>query len=214
MSSLFISILEKKRLEIFKKLSDVTEADWYLAGGTALALQIGHRKSYDFDVFLKRNVPENLLIKLNKNLSEHKIRPVINTKDELSVIIDGEIKITFFYYPFAPLHKLIKTDYIDLLSLKDLASDKVYVIGRRGEWKDYVDLYFLLEKKKLSLDKIIKEAEKRFKGNFDEKLFWEQLVFWQDLGNFNIDYLGDKVDQGKIEKYYKKTTREKFKVTS
>ena len=60
-------------------------------------------------------------------------------------------------------------------------------LGRRATWRDYVDIFFLI--KKFSLDSIIKNSQKKFKGEFSEKLFLEQLVYFDDLEIVPIDFL-------------------------
>jgi len=202
-------ILDKKRLSLFKKLKTIVQNNWIIGGGTAIALQIIHRKSYDFDIFLPDVIPPNLLLKINKRLKSQ-IRPVINTEQELSVIVDEQVKLTFIKFPFPPLHKPVKTSFINIYSLPDLASNKAYAMGRRNEWKDYVDFYCLLTKAGINLEKTINETKKRFGGNFDEKLFWEQLVFWKDLKDFQIEYIGKTIPKIRIQKYFKNLTLKKF----
>ena len=104
------------------------------------------------------------------------------------------------------------TQSIKLFSLSDLASNKAYVTGRRGEWKDYVDLYFLLKKAGLHLDSVINETKQRFGGNFDEKLFWGQLIYWDDLKDFKVEYIGKPVAKEIIQKYFKNITLKKFSI--
>lgn len=181
-----------------------------LRGGTALALQIGHRKSYDFDIFLPTDIPQELLTKVNQQLHKYKVRPVVDIPNELSILLDEKVKITFLKFPFPPLHKSPIAQPMKLFSLSDLASNKAYVIGRRGEWKDYVDLYFLLKKSNLRLDTVVKETKQRFGSNFNKKLFWEQLIYWDDLKDFKIEYVGKPVTKETIQQYFKKITLKKF----
>ncbi len=210
MSKLYIDILDKNRQSLFKNLSKLVDDKWLLGGGTALALQIGHRKSYDFDIFLPTDVPQELLTKINQQLHKYKVRPVVDIPNELSILLDEKVKITFLKFPFPPLHKSPVAQSMKLFSLSDLASNKAYVIGRRGEWKDYVDLYFLLKKSNLHLNTVVKETEQRFGSNFSKKLFWEQLIYWNDLKDFKIEYIGKPVTKESIQQYFKKITLEKF----
>ncbi len=190
---------DKKRLEIFHRLKEFSN-DGVLAGGTALALQIGHRRSYDFDILMPAPLPKILLARLKK-LGKFNIRPTVDTTNELTVFLDEKVKLTFLYFPFPPLHLPIRTDSINLYGLADISSNKAYTIGRRGEWKDYVDLYFLLQKG-LNIRKIVEETKSRFGGSFDEKLFWEQLVYWGDLKDFKIDFVGEETKKVKIQEYF------------
>ena len=92
---------------------------------------------------------------------------------------------------------------LDILSPRDLASNKAYVIGRRGAWRDYVDLFFLL-KNGVEFEKVITETKKRFGGAFSEKLFLEQLTYFGDLSDFTVDYLGKNYEPEEIQEYFKK----------
>ena len=109
------------------------------------------------------------------------------------------------------MHPNVQIGSLKLDSLYDIASNKAHTIGRRGEWKDYVDIYFLLSKENLDIQKIINETEKRFGAEFDEKLFWEQLVYWGDLQDFDINFIDKTVSKEKIQNYFKKLTKSKFR---
>lgn len=204
-----LEIFDKKRLEVFKKLPLVTQ-DAILIGGTALALQIGHRKSYDFDLAMEKPIEKLLLRKINQVFSNYKIKPKIDMPNELTVEFGKDIKVTYFHFPFPNLHLLIKIDLLNLYSLEDIASAKAHTIGRRGEWRDYVDMYFLLDKEGVDVEAVIREAKKRFKGEFNEKLFWEQLVYWDDIGDFEIDYIGKLVSKKAIQEYFRNLVKTKF----
>lgn len=208
MSKIYPEILDRKRQQIFYKLREVSSKA-VLIGGTALALQIRHRRSIDFDLITEKPIEKNLLSRVNQIFSSERITPRVDSPNELTILVGG-IKITFFHYPYPNLHLLIKTNFVDLYSLYDLASNKAHTIGRRGEWKDYVDLYFLLKMKKLNISQVIEETKKRFGGEFNEKLFWEQLVYWNDIKDFAIDYFGPAVPKEKIQEYFKELTKKRL----
>lgn len=69
-----------------------------MAGGTALALQIGHRVSVDYDFFSSAEIPETILPKVKRVFNDFSVTPFINNKDELTVSVNN-VKITFLYYP-------------------------------------------------------------------------------------------------------------------
>ena len=193
-------ILDEKRQVVFSLL-ERNFPKFVLAGETAIALQIKHRKSYDFDFFLADPVSKKLLNKINGLFSAYQVRPVVDTSDELSVILDGEIKLSFIYFPFPALHEYVGDETMRLFDVRDLASNKAYAIGRRGVWRDYVDVFFLL-KNSLKFEEILLETKQRFGGNFDEKLFLQQLVYFADLGAFEVDWIDEKISQTEIESFF------------
>ena len=201
MSKLYFEIFDTSRQKIFDKLKEFRNIG-SLAGGTAIALLTGHRFSYDFDIFTSKKIPRRLLRKAIQIFGE-KIQKLVDSSAELSFLTFDKIKVSFVHFPFPTFHRPIKTKSISIFDLRDLASNKAYVIGRRGEYRDYVDMFFML-KKGLKLKKIIKEAEKKFKGAFSERLFLEQLVYFGDLKDFHIDFLDEKCTPEQIQQFFQK----------
>lgn len=190
MSKLFIEILDKDKIEVFEQLRAFRK-ERYLVGGTALALQLGHRKSVDFDLFT------NVKISLQDREKAVKVfggnlHFTADNQNQLTFLTAKQVKVTFAYTPNRPLHELIanKSLPLPLLSVADIASDKAFTIGRRAAYRDYVDLYFIL-KSGLRLERIIKEAAKRYGAMFEEKLFLEQLEFMGDLKDRQINFIGE-----------------------
>jgi len=163
---------------------------FYLAGGTALALQIGHRRSVDFDLASPKAINpfhlERHLISKGFQIQQ----TFTATADEYSALIQ-ETRITFFYFPFEIEHPLLwDKGKITLPTIKDLGAMKAYALGRRSKWKDYVDLYFIL-KFHLQLDHLIQRAKDIFSGHFNSKLFREQLCYFDDMDySESVEYLG------------------------
>lgn len=179
-----LELLDKKRVGVLQKLVPLI-ANFTMGGGTALALQLVHRKSFDFDFFSSSQIPKKLLEKLSQILPIENI--VVDTLNELTFFTKGKIKITFLYYPFKQSFKNIKMkNGLRLFSVKEIALHKAYTIGRRGEYRDYFDLYTILKNKYISLNEIIKKAKQVYNGAFDEKLFLEQLVYFSDITNFEV----------------------------
>lgn len=151
---------------------------FYLAGGTALALQLGHRKSVDLD-FFSQNYPaqESLLQNLNK------YQPTVLQQDEgtLDIFID-KVKISFFEYKYPLLEKTVKYKAIELAQLLDIACMKIAAVAQRGTKKDFADLYMLLQK--YSLDEILKAFEKKYRGiNYHKLHILKSLVYFDDADN-------------------------------
>lgn len=193
--------LTKEGKEIWPFLKKVP-SDLYLAGGTALALQVGHRISVDFDFFTKDYLPKPLLSTVKKIFSGQSLNISVNNPDELTVFVNN-IKVTFLRYPF-PLVRLLKDfEGSKLLDAVEIAVTKAYTIGRRGSLKDYVDVYFVLLNKLTTLDEIINLAEQKYGGDFNSRLFLEQLVYLEDISDENINFLGKPVNKAKIAEFFK-----------
>jgi len=192
------NILSAAQLDFLPFLKNFSK-DFGLAGGTAIALHLGHRRSLDFDLFSVKEF-DNAAIQ-RKILRKKKIRQVfVDQRGEYTVLVDG-IKLTFLYYPFSIEFRDRLDDFIKLPDLPTLAALKAYALGRRSKWKDYVDLYFIL-KNKISLKDIIKRSVKIFGKNFNEKIFRAQLSYFKDLDySEKVDYLaGFAVADDKIKK--------------
>lgn len=200
MSRLYLEILDKERKDVFRKLGAFSR-EGVLAGGTAVALQLKHRYSYDFDVFLEKEDVGAMRGKAKKVFGFKEI--MVDRKEQLTFIGNDNVKLTFLSYPHKPLHKKIRTDSISLFHMKDLAADKAFVIGRRGQWRDYVDFFFLLKKRVISLPVVIRESRKRFGGEFSEKLFLEQLVYYKDIYDFGIDFISRPYKPNEIQSFLK-----------
>lgn len=166
--------------------------DFVLAGGTALALQIGHRVSVDFDFFSPLPIPRSLLARATQALSPTPISLLVNTKDELTLLA-GNTKVTFLAYPFRTLLPIRHMEGFSLLSVPEIGATKAYTIGRRGSYRDYVDLYFIMAKGYASLGRIVALAEQKFGAAFNSRLFAEQLLFVDDVDDYEIDFLATPV---------------------
>jgi len=194
-----LEVLKSKQKEIFFKLKNFPE--FYLTGGTALALQIKHRISVDFDLFCKKDIPKSLLPKVRRVFKEFKVDTIINHSEQLSVRIDG-VKIDFVKYKFPLILKPIKFEGVKILPIKEIAASKAYVLNFRGTFKDYVDLYFILKYKYSSLKEIKKIAEKKYKNEFNFRLFLEQLIYLEDIKEGKIEFLGEKVSKPEMQKFF------------
>lgn len=161
--------------------------EYYMVGGTAIALYLGHRRSIDYDLFKKAP------LKRKKNLeiiqeSGFPYQVVFNTDGQMNLVVNG-VKLTFFQYEFDVKAVTDFQGAIKLPSLLDLAAMKAYALGRRSKWKDYVDLYFLL-KDRYSIDEISARAETIFGELFSSKMFRIQLSYFEDVDySEEVEYL-------------------------
>lgn len=180
--------------------------NFYLVGGTALALYMGHRISVDFDLFSKGALPASLLRKVKKVFAGSKIAITYQTPEQLNLIING-IKYTFFYFEYPTVDRFIHYKNVPLLSLRELAAMKAFSIGKRLSYKDYVDWYFLLKEKYVRLPDVIRLAKKKFGGDFNDRLFLGQLVSLDDVPTQKIDFLRGEVDREIIKAFLERVAR-------
>ncbi|MEK7509247.1 MAG: nucleotidyl transferase AbiEii/AbiGii toxin family protein [Patescibacteria group bacterium] len=179
---------------------------YYLAGGTALALQIGHRVSVDFDFFSGDDIPASMHTKVRRVFPSALFSPLVNDASELTVSIDG-VKITFLKYPFPVIEPFVEYAGLKLLSVREIAATKAYTIGRRGALKDYVDLYFVLAKKHATLAEIIALAKKKFGAEFNSRLFLEQIIFLDDIEEVEVDFLLEPVRRIQLVAFFQECVR-------
>jgi|SRR3989338_2583810 len=191
--------LTEKGKEIFPKLLEFP--DFYLAGGTALALQIGHRISVDFDLFCEHEIEKTLLSKIKRVFQYKQISPLINNPDELTISID-DVKLTFLAYPFPIMKPFVNLDGLKSLGILELAATKAYTVGRRGSFKDYVDLYYFLSGNYAALGDIIELAENKFGNDFNSRLFLEQLIYLDDVEEIGISFLQKHISKSEIEEFF------------
>lgn len=171
------AILNDKQVELLPLIGEF-KREYYLVGGTAIALFLGHRRSIDFDLF--KFAP------LNRKKNVEKIRqfgyePLItwNVTDQINLVVN-DVKLTFFQYPFQIKANNIFEGQIRIPELIDLAAMKAYALGRRSKWKDYVDLFFLL-KEQFPFETISQRANAIFGNMFSDKLFRSQLSYFEDI---------------------------------
>jgi len=191
-------IFDKQQVELLQYLK-LFQRTFYLVGGTAIALHLGHRRSIDFDLF----TPSNLIkprIKKKLNQIPFKQIPIFEDYDQLHLLLNN-VKLTFFNFPFIIDHPIKVDSFITMPSLLSLASMKAFALGRRSKWKDYVDLYFIL-KKNYTVKQISKEASLNFPSQFSEKLFREQLAFHKDIDYSEpVEYLVPAVSEEEIKSF-------------
>lgn len=179
------STVDQGTLELLKSLMQQPFlSDYNLVGGTALALQLGHRKSIDLDLFTSMDIDT---INLKNQLEQiYKISDVASNKNGLSLFIEypeksnNMVKVDFVKYQYGLLRELIVIDGIRLLSIEDIIPMKLSAAANRGTKKDFFDLYFLLQV--YSLKEMMKLFEQKF-SNFNNFYIVKSLTYFDDAEN-------------------------------
>jgi predicted nucleotidyltransferase component of viral defense system len=134
-----------------------------LAGGTGLALQLGHRVSLDFDLFsIKNTLTATFRTQVIKKLENNKLGVEVRQSiDQTMHLFIGEVAVSLFHYPYKLLETPLKKWHgLSLAGLRDICAMKLSALLNRGSKKDFVDLYVLC--KKMGLENVFKTAEEKF----------------------------------------------------
>lgn len=160
--------------------------DFCLIGGTAVSLQLGHRRSIDFDLATTSTLDREKIRRIIRETN--KIEAVaVNEPEELTLVVNG-VKMTFLQYPFNFVAGVTYQKNIQMPDILALGAMKAYALGRRAKWKDYVDIYYIAKVK--SFMEIVARAKKIFKTEFNERLFREQICYFNDVNySEEVDYM-------------------------
>lgn len=169
------NILNKNQLAILTKLKLSEAPGFYLAGGTALALQIGHRTSIDFDFYSQKKFSSPQLAKeIKKTFPGADM--LFTAEDTLKSKIGGT-ELSFFYYSYRMLEPLKQYQRIRIASLADIAAMKLAAILQRGARRDFIDIYFLLNS--YTLNELVDFTIKKY-PIFQPMLILRALIYFED----------------------------------
>lgn len=151
--------LEKLLVEILEL--DILPQKSYLAGGTAAYLYFKHRISVDLDFFTPSIFNSEVFVSKLRNCFNDVYIELMEKDTVILYISKKKIKFSLFYFPYILLAKihsypLFKNIICPLVSLADLEAMKSIAISQRGSIKDFVDLYFLLNKTGHGFNDILK----------------------------------------------------------
>lgn len=173
---------------------------FYLVGGTALALHLGHRLSVDFDFFSHEPLSSRLLEQVRRVFVSEKRVVTYRSPEQLNVDING-VKTTFFFFNYPVIEPFVVHKGAPLASVREIAAMKAFAMGKRLSFKDYVDWYFLLKERHVTLQEVIVLAEKKFGGDFNDRLFLGQLASLSDTPAQKINFLRDPVSRETVEQF-------------
>jgi predicted nucleotidyltransferase component of viral defense system len=190
-----------RALKLVSNISIVKKS--YLAGGTALALQIGHRISVDLDFFTPLVFDERTLSGELSRLSEYKEAGMAWRT------VWGKIantKFSLFYYQYPLIKKTILFEGIQILSKEDIAAMKIHAMEDRGTKRDFIDLYFLT--KEFTLEQMLTFYDQKY-GTLEDHLYTilRSMNYFVDADIDSMPEMLIKTDWGKVKEYFEKETR-------
>lgn len=198
---MFLRALTADARAVLEKLTshDVCKG-FYLAGGTGAALQLGHRRSEDFDFFSAEDFsPENRLARL---VSLGDVEVVNQTAGTLNMLFDG-VRVSFLHYSYPllkPTHLMLGVEVADLI---DIALMKVAAIAGRGSKKDFVDLYFICNAGPVSLETLPRLFAEKFKSvNYSSYHIARSLTFFDDAEPDPLPEMFAKVSWEEVKAFF------------
>lgn len=132
----------------------------YLAGGAAAALQLGHRRSVDFDWFTRKTLPPEQVL---EDVQSLRLPVDVRQNNEGTFLAQvGGVDFSVFRYPYELVGKPVSFEGCELAPLNDIAAMKMTAIVQRAVKRDYVDLHVLFSTGRLSLTEVVSTMTRKF----------------------------------------------------
>ena len=193
-----LEVLPENQLQLFHSLSKIDwMSDFYLAGGTALALHLGHRRSIDFDFFSRKTLAGERIIHHLKSLGS--VELFSEDKDTINAAVDN-IRLSFFYYNTPLLDKFLKYKNISIAALLDIALMKLAAISGRGSKKDFIDLYFILSH--FTLADLLENYQKKFGKEYTNRYhLLKSLVYFEDAEDQPLPVMINPISWAEVKQH-------------
>jgi hypothetical protein len=212
---MFAGALPEKTHALLKKIfPSIDNQGFYLAGGSGLALQIGHRVSEDLDFFtfqpfVSSSLATSLAAKVNR------LEEILMEVQTLIADLEG-VKCSFFYYEIPLIFEVVSYEGLKIADWRDILTEKFKTLAQRGSKKDFYDIFCTLRSDKISLAEAVSIFKKRFQSSGvnsyhvlrslayfedanpepDPKMLSRFEVSWQEVRSFFRDR------QPEFEKYF------------
>ena len=195
--------IERSTLDLLKTIqgSSIFEG-LRLVGGTALALQIGHRKSIDLDFFGHIKIDK---FALNEHLAAIGDLKIIKQSENIHIFTINGIKVDFVNYPYPWLCPSLVADEIILADIEDIIPMKLSAITNRGTKKDFIDIYYLLSR--YSLTDMLNLYNTKYSDG-SSFLVLKSLVYFEDADDEIEPVLFEQLDWDKIKVHITKSVEE------
>lgn len=199
MNTFYPETLPTKTAELVEKICEVKPRfleDFYLSGGTALSLQLGHRESEDLDFFSPKSFdPRTLQLEMEEL---GRIESVEISDNTLNCVLDG-VKLQFLGYPYLMLGKLVEYRELRLSSILDIACTKLQTVGMRGSKKDFFDLAVIFEI--YPLDTLLAKMKEKYPGvEYSVPHILKSLVYFEDAEDQPMPRLHKKIDWREVKR--------------
>ncbi|MBI5306311.1 nucleotidyl transferase AbiEii/AbiGii toxin family protein [Candidatus Wolfebacteria bacterium] len=203
--NLFFDVLPKATAKSFMRCSEIdffSRDAWYLAGGTALVLQEGHRRSVDLDFFIKK-----------KLFNQKKAEEIMSEHGEwvTSSIVDGTLYGEFFgakmsfiaYHFFTSAEPMRKYGTVSILALLDIAVMKIIAISQRGRKRDFFDLYWICQNARPLYD-ILLRVHKQYSVSQNIVHILKAMVYFDDAESDPEPEIYFNANWKKVKNFFRK----------
>ncbi|MGQ9647181.1 MAG: nucleotidyl transferase AbiEii/AbiGii toxin family protein [Thermodesulfobacteriota bacterium] len=177
---MFEDVLPERAQALLDKITPIVHQEgFYLAGGSGLALQIGHRISEDIDFFKEFSFNTDLLFSLLKQATASSTR-ILEEKDTLWTLLDG-VRCCFFMYGVQLLFAPVLIKGLKVADWRDILAEKFKTVSQRGSKKDFFDIFAAIRIKKLEIGEAVAICKKRF-GSADLNFYHvlRSLTYFED----------------------------------
>jgi predicted nucleotidyltransferase component of viral defense system len=175
----------------------------YMTGGSSLALQLGHRRSIDFDFFTDKEFESSLIKEKLQSIGTY-----IEENETPKTMVGkfNNVKFSLFYYKYPLIAPTLPYNGINLVNIKDIVAMKLVAITDRGTKKDYIDLYFIANKK-LSFEDMFDCYDKKYHNFEVNKLtLLKALQYFEDADDSDMPEMIEKIDWNEVKKFFQKET--------
>ena len=207
MSKLFWNTVTKNmRLVLDGFSQSAISQSFYLAGGTALSLQIGHRHSIDLDFFSPNEDIPSIRAQLETALAPFQSTLADSSWGNL-VFLVKDVRVGFYGYGFPFVSPLVEADGVKLASIEDIALMKLDAMLSRAARKDFYDLYFICKNK--SLKSLFEKAKQKYPSVRDfETQTTKRLVYFENADNESEPSLLKKISWQTVKEYFTNQAKE------
>ncbi|MBI2034068.1 MAG: nucleotidyl transferase AbiEii/AbiGii toxin family protein [Candidatus Liptonbacteria bacterium] len=176
-------------------------SQFYLAGGTGLALQLGHRISGDLDFFSREEFSESLLVQKLSELGELRLEK--KAEQTVLAVVNG-VKLSFLGYPYPLLFPLEKTLGLCVADLRDIACMKIDAVSSRGTKRDFIDLYYIIKTSVPLADLLPLFAKKYASLHYNLVHIKKSLVYFDDAEGDPLPQMLKQVEWNEVKLFFER----------
>ncbi len=193
---LHLEILPDEQLKLLQLLSGESFIrNCYLAGGTCLALYLGHRLSFDFDFFIPADFDTSQIVSILNGLGKYERGN--EEKNTVNGLLNG-VRVSFLGYKYDIIDEFTNYGSIRLAGIRDIAAMKLEAIAGRGSKKDFVDLFFLLQH--FSLEEIFSFHALKFGVGLNNQYHHlKSLVYFADAEDEAMPRMANPLNWDKVK---------------